>query len=659
MVDKTPQVGGGAPLSGQQFSTKGEKLADLKNQNKLLFDYFKKAGLNENSYVYSNDIKKIKEAYDKNDNGKLSKKEARAIFGEDVSRRDIKKAIKALDVIAATDLEGDGQYPVKVSDNETHYYAKDNTLVASVLQDNETRTVTSYGPEQKIKEQIVQNKNSDGSLNFSSHLLNEYNKDGTIYSRQERLFGENEEFTEITTTFLNGDESKPVSIEHNINGNKKTTNIEYNTDGKKIRSIETGGGQKAEVVYDEFERPIKRFDTVIASDAMTIHEYKYNGTKTTPAEILTTNPDGTKENVTYDNGKPVYREEIVELSAEDLKNEEKPEVNKKSSSQKVHVPDDWGSVPASFRHSSGITDAKDAEGALKTLLDTRGIKETDVDKDKLLADLVKYNPSLFDKDGKVKNNAKWDRLDLPNNIAEQYKNKTEDTVPHVFIDSNGNPKVKVTKITPENVREVLDEFNEATSNNKSLPSAIIFDNEISDEDKLRALNIIKENIDESNNNRNWVKPSAYRYTVPDGTPDQKFKGASMYEYVFGKGSSGMLNIPDKYKFDPGAEKRMQELEEKFGGKQLPPFTSLEVNEEPVQVPLKTDRMVKEEAVKEARAKAEALAKEAEQMPEEEIQVPLMTEKMKKEAEAEQAKKQAQEAANKLNESIIRTPWQTE
>ena len=47
------------------------------------------------------------------------------------------------------------------------------------------------------------------------------------------------------------------------------------------------------------------------------------------------------------------------------------------------------------------------------------------------------------------------------------------------------------------------------------------------------------------------------------------------------------------------------------------------------------------------------------MPEDEIQVPLMTEKMKKEAEAEQAKKQAQEAANKLNESIIRTPWQTE
>lgn len=74
----------------------------------------------------------------------------------------------------------------------------------------------------------------------------------------------------------------------------------------------------------------------------------------------------------------------------------------------------------SFRHNSGITDAKDAEEALKTLLETRGIKETDVDKDKLFADLVKYNPSLFTKDGKVKDNAKWDRLDLPKDLQGQY-----------------------------------------------------------------------------------------------------------------------------------------------------------------------------------------------------------------------------------------------
>ena len=294
MVDKTPQVGGGAPLSGQQFSTKGMKLSDLKNQNKLLFDYFKNNGFNENSYVYSTDIEKLKEAYDKNDNGKLSKKEARAIFGEDVSRRDIKKAIKALDVIAATDLEGDGQYPVKVNDNETQYYTKDNKLAGAVCQDGDKEIRELYGPNKQIIEQLVGRKGQDNSFTPLYHTVNEYNKDGTIYSRQERFFGDNDEFSETKTTYLDGDENKPLKIEQDINGNKKTTNIEYNADGKKIRSLEIGGGQKAEVVYDDFERPMKRFDTVIASDAMTIHEYKYKGSNTKPSEILTTNPDGTQ-----------------------------------------------------------------------------------------------------------------------------------------------------------------------------------------------------------------------------------------------------------------------------------------------------------------------------------------------------------------------------
>lgn len=50
------------------------KLSDLKNQNKLLFDYFKNNGFNENSYVYSTDIEKLKEAYDKMITGNFQKK---------------------------------------------------------------------------------------------------------------------------------------------------------------------------------------------------------------------------------------------------------------------------------------------------------------------------------------------------------------------------------------------------------------------------------------------------------------------------------------------------------------------------------------------------------------------------------------------------------
>ena len=422
MVDATNGVG---PLGNQQFSTKGIKLSDLKEKNQLLFNYFKQAGLNENSYVYSTDIEKLKEAYDKNDNGKLSKKEAKAIFGNDVSRRDIKRAIKAMDEIALTDLQGEHTYPVKVGEHETEYYTKNNFLLGSVYDDKEQQIKNFYGPEKRLVTQIVQKKNEDGTMTPVSHLMNEYNNDGTILSCEERTFGENKSFEVTKMTYLNGDQNKPVTIEHNLNGNKKTTNIEYNTDGKKMRTISVANGQKTVVVYDELERPMKQFEFPVGSDLITTKEFKYNGNETTPSEVTITKPGGAQERVTYEKGKFVSREEIVQLKPEDIKpkditpKEEKVPVTKHAT-PKVSVPDDWGRVPLSFRQGSGVTEAKDADAALKALLDARNIKLADVDADKLKADLIKYNPSLFDKAGKLKADAKWDRLDLPKDLKAQY-----------------------------------------------------------------------------------------------------------------------------------------------------------------------------------------------------------------------------------------------
>ena len=419
MVDATNGVG---PLGNQQFSTKGVKLSDLKEKNQLLFNYFKQAGLNENSYVYSTDIEKLKEAYDKNDNGKLSKKEARAIFGEDVSRKDIKKAIKAMDEIALTDLQGENFYPVKTNENETEYYTKNNVLVSSVYEDSEQHIQNYYGENKQVVAQFVQKKNEDGTMTKVSSTMNQYNDDGSLYSCSEKTYGDDGAFEEVKMTFLNGDQNKPLKIEHNVNGNKKTTDIEYNNEGKRMRSVSVANGQKTEVAYDELERPFKQFESPLGSDNMTINEYKYNGIETTPSEITTTKPDGSKERVTCNNGEFVSREQIVQLNPEDIKSQEKQQkpTVKRPATQKVHVPDDWGRVPTSFRQGSGITEAKDADSALKALLDARNLKNTNVDVDTLKADLIKYNPSLFTKDGKVKDNAKWDRLDLPKDLKAQY-----------------------------------------------------------------------------------------------------------------------------------------------------------------------------------------------------------------------------------------------
>ena len=665
MVDKTNGIG---PLN-QQFSSKGVRLAALKKDNELLFNYFKKAGFDENSMIYSTDIEKLKKEFDKNENG-LSVKEARAM-GLDGSRKEIKNAIKTMDVIASSELKDDDIYPVKVSENEKHFYTKDNKIKYAQVITDEGVLTEQYHKNGNLAEKSEHKYDKDGKAYRA--VFEKYNEEGQVLTgeyvdengvKAERKYdyfnghknsmtetrGQNETFIKYET--ING-KDQPVRVVDSFKGDSdsnKVTEYEYNGGGAASKQTITYEGKM-------IKNDVTKEETELAEDgtATKTTQFLSNGLK-----IIHDLKTGIKETV--------VPKEAVEEELKDVVEEKPVAATFKKGTGKIHLPDGWGKVPSSFRHSSKIMETKDAAGAVDALLNARGIDPAKVDKDKLIQDVTKFNPSVFDKkDGKVKDNAKWDKLDLPADIEKAYNlnaKKTpkaggaqkQDEVPHVFYDDKGNPKVKVTKITGENVRDVLAEFNKATANNKSLPSAIIYDEELSNEDKVRALNMIKDAVDASNKNRDWVKPGEYRFTVPNGTAEDRFKGASMYEYVFGKGSSGMLNIPDKYKFDPDAEKRMDELQKKFGPAFPDPIIS---QQEEVEIPLKTERMKKQEAIDEAKRKAEALAKEAEKMPEEEVQIPLMTEKMKKEAEAEKIRKQAEDAEKQLNNGLPITPWQTE
>ena len=122
----------GVTGQGQTFSTKGVKMSDLEKTNKALFDYFKGKGLSESSYVYSSDIEKLIEEFDKNDNGELSKKELKSM-GLDLSRSERKSVNKALQKIMETELSSEGSYPVQVDENTTDFYNKDNVKTKSVV----------------------------------------------------------------------------------------------------------------------------------------------------------------------------------------------------------------------------------------------------------------------------------------------------------------------------------------------------------------------------------------------------------------------------------------------------------------------------------------------------------------------------------------------
>ena len=92
MIDKTDGVW---KVSNQSFSKNGVRLSELR-ENKVLFEFFKKAGISENGFVFESDIEKLKQAYDENSNGKLSQKEAREIFGLDISRKELRLSFEKL-----------------------------------------------------------------------------------------------------------------------------------------------------------------------------------------------------------------------------------------------------------------------------------------------------------------------------------------------------------------------------------------------------------------------------------------------------------------------------------------------------------------------------------------------------------------------------------
>lgn len=617
MVDKTNGIG---PLN-QQFSSKGVRLAALKKDNELLFNYFKQAGFDENSMIYSTDIEKLKKEFDKNENG-LSVKEARAM-GLEGSRKEIKNAIKTLDTIASSELKDDSTYPVKVSENEKHFYTKDNKIKYAQVITDEGVLTEEYHKNGNLAEKSQHKYDAKG--NAYRAVFEKYNEEGQVLTGE--YIDENGVKAERKFDYFNGHKNSMTETRgqnetfikyENFNGKEQPVRVvdtfKGDPDSAKVTEYEysNGAALKQTVTYEGkmIKNDVTKEETEFSPEgkALKTTEFHSNGTK-----VINDLEKGIKETV--------IPQEIVAEGLTDIEEEKPVEKTPKKATGKLQLPEGWTRVPSSFRHGSKIMEAKDAASAVDALLNARGIDSAKVDKDKLISDVAKFNPSVFDKEGKVKNNAKWDKLDLPGDISKTYKagaKKTPkageqpkaDETPHVFYDDKGNPKVKVTKLTGENVRDVLAEFNKATGNNKSLPSAIIFDKDVSDEDKVRALKMIKDAIDASNKNRDWVKPGDYRYTVPNGTAEDKFRGASMYEYVFGKGSSGMLNIPDKYKFDPDAQKRLDELQEKFGKPPVYPAPQLpEPEQEEVQVPLMTEKMQKEADAQRAdnKAKAEAQA----------------------------------------------------
>ena len=100
--------------------------------------------------------------------------------------------------------------------------------------------------------------------------------------------------------------------------------------------------------------------------------------------------------------------------------------NTTGSSGKVKVPNGWYRADTQSNEGKNLklSDCKTAREVLNKILSSKMDYLSTQDRDRLLTELIKYNPSVFESNGDVKQDADFDKLDVPsiNYIKTQYIN---------------------------------------------------------------------------------------------------------------------------------------------------------------------------------------------------------------------------------------------
>lgn len=187
----------------QTFSQQGVSLKTLKEQNIILFKFFESKGFKEDAIIYSTDVENAFKSADINNNGKVSIREARSLFGADDSKRkDVRAALRQLEAIKTNDLPQDAQIlPVKINENETDFYNQNGVLLSNIRYEaNQDKVETTYLYGQKdligktIKtsadgKNVVTTEYLDGNPNFPEKINT--NKDNNSVTVENKWQDEN------------------------------------------------------------------------------------------------------------------------------------------------------------------------------------------------------------------------------------------------------------------------------------------------------------------------------------------------------------------------------------------------------------------------------------------------------------------------------------
>lgn len=201
----------------QTFSQQGVSLKTLKEQNIILFDFFRNKGFEEDAIIYSTDVENVFKSADINKNDKVSIREARSLFvANDSKRKDVRAALRQLEAIKTNDLPQDVQiFPVKISEKETDFYNQNGVLLSNIR----------YGANQdKVETTYV-----DGHKDLIDKTI-KTSADGK---------------TVVTTEYLDGNPNLPKKINTNKDNNSVT--VENKWQDENLVSQKTTEGDKVEI----------------------------------------------------------------------------------------------------------------------------------------------------------------------------------------------------------------------------------------------------------------------------------------------------------------------------------------------------------------------------------------------------------------------------
>ncbi len=426
MVDGVNNVNG----LRQTFSNKGMRLADLKD-NKLLFDFFKSKGYDESSTIYASDLAK----FDTDGKAGISKKEAKAM-GLEGSRKEIKEARKLLEQIQNNELE-EGTHLVKVDENTTDYYNEDGVRLARhYVKPNGAYHETFTRYDAQGREVLIDTMYPDenGNMVLDARGEKEYDDKGNVKNVHLTYYdNEGNEDNIIHVNYENGKIKEKVDIDKN--GIKTTTQYDWFNDTLNSTTETTGQHQtftrfengKEVLKVESFTGDPDSAKTTTTEDGITT--IKYEG-KFIKEGLIKEQTEGDVNTKFYQDGTKIVtntKTGETQTIVPEPPAQEKPKPEQKPARVLINVPDTWQRVKkddANWKIAEGSKTV--AELADKLIQANAGDIGGVVDKDELIAQLTKFNPSVVDKEGNIRQD-KLNKLDMPSIADIRFMLKTQDT----------------------------------------------------------------------------------------------------------------------------------------------------------------------------------------------------------------------------------------